>query len=82
MTPFLPIEDLIDDQGDMAIIIEMDTSNPRQYYISAFLDLQTDSSTIQDLTYAYLLASDFSITKTDFTSSTYISHNPDNSYSF
>ena len=57
-TEFLDIEELISDQGDIAIIIEEHPDTPGQYFISAYQPLQSDSPTEQDISNSYLSACD------------------------
>jgi hypothetical protein len=57
---------LITDQGDIAIIIEEHPDTPRQFYISAYKQFDSDSHSKTDISYAYLSTCDTSVTSTDF----------------
>src|SRR6267142_2136126 len=72
---FSRIDDLISDQGDIAVVIEQDTHG--QYIISAHMDLDSLSALAQDISYSYLTACDISVTKTDFGSALYLSYDTD-----
>jgi hypothetical protein len=71
------IEDLISDQGDVAIVIDTHPDTPGQYFISAYMDFNSPSASTQDISYSYLTACDTSLTSTDFTSFTYMSLDSD-----
>ena len=55
-TKFYDVKDLIDNQGDIAVIIEGNPDTPGQYFISAYQPLQSDAPTEQDISNSYLSA--------------------------
>ena len=65
-TKFSDVEDLINDQGDIAIIIEEHPDTPGQYFISAYQPLQSDAPTEQDISNSYLSACDIPNSDFDF----------------
>ena len=68
---------MIDDQGDVAVIIEEDHNKPGHFVISAYMDFGPDSPSTQDISYGYLSACDLSVTNTDIGSTMYISYDSD-----
>jgi len=64
---------LITDQGDVAVIIEMDLDTQDTFYISAYMDFNSTSASTQDISYSYLTACDPSVTGSNVSASTYIS---------
>jgi hypothetical protein len=68
---------LIDDQGDVAVVIEEDQNKPGHFIISAYMDFDSDSPSPQDISYSYLSACDLSATNTDIGSAMYISYDSD-----
>ena len=70
---FLNINELIIDQGDIAVIIEEDPDIPGQFVITAYMDFDSSSPSPQDLSYSYLSACDLSATEQNLTASAYIS---------
>jgi hypothetical protein len=65
-TKFYDVEDLIDDQGDIAVIIEESPDTPGQYFISAYQPLQSDTLMEQDISNSYLSACDIPDSDFDF----------------
>jgi hypothetical protein len=63
---FCEIDELITDQGDIAIIIEEHPDTPGQFYITAYKQFNSNSPSKTDISYAYLSACDTSVTSTDF----------------
>jgi len=68
---------LIDDQGDVAVIIEEDHNKPGHFIISAYMDFDSDSPSTQDISFSYLSACDISVTNMDIDSAMYISDDSD-----
>jgi hypothetical protein len=68
---FYRLEDLIDDQGDMAVIIDSDPDTPEQRFISSYMPFDSRSPSQDDLIISYLSACDHSTTRTDFSSLKY-----------
>ena len=71
-TQFLDIEELISDQGDIAVIIEKHPDTPGQYFISGYQPLQSDSPTEQDISNSYLSACDLPDSDFDFEQFNYL----------
>ena len=57
---------MINNQGDIAIIIEEHPDIPGQYFISAYQPLQSDAPTEQDISNSYLSACDIPDSDFDF----------------
>src|ERR1700728_4618259 len=76
-TEFPEFDDLIADQGDVAIVIEMDPDTHGHFYISAYMPFTSTLPSSQDILYSYLTACDPSFLKSDLASSMYMSHNSD-----
>ena len=57
---------MINDQGDIAVIIEEHPDTPGQYFISAYQPLQSDVPTEQDISNSYLSACDIPDSDFDF----------------
>ena len=79
-TKFSEFDDLIADQGDVAIVIEIDPDTHRHFYISAYMPFGSTSPLSQDILYSYLTACDPSFLKSDLTSSMYMSHDSDSHF--
>jgi hypothetical protein len=73
-TKFSKFDDLIADQGDVAIVIEMDPDTHGHFYISAYMPFTSILPSSQDISYSYLTACDPSFLKSNLTSSMYMSH--------
>src|ERR1700728_1493789 len=73
-TEFSEFDDLIADQGDVAIVIEMDPDTHGHFYISAYMPFTSTSPSSQDISYSYLTACDPSFLKTDLATSTSRNH--------
>src|SRR3984885_6126081 len=76
-TKFSSIDELIADQGDVAVIIEEDPTNPGQFVISVYMDFDSSSPSSQDISYSYLSACDLSVTENNLATSAYISCDSD-----
>src|SRR5258705_13359726 len=76
-TGFSNIDELISNQGDVAVIIEEDPDKHRHFIISAYMDFDSDTLSPQDISYSYLSACDLSVTNTDIGSVMYISYDLD-----
>ena len=63
---------MIDDQGDIAVIIEENPDTPGQYFISAYQPLQSDAPTEQDISNSYLSACDIPDSDFDFNQFKYL----------
>ena len=79
-TKFSEFDDLIADQGDVAIVIEIDPDTHRHFYISAYMPFGSTSPLSQDILYSYLTAFDPAFLKSDLTSSMYMSHDSDSHF--
>ena len=73
MSEFSDFDDLIADQGDVAIVIEMDPDTHGHFYMSAYMPFLHPSPSPQDISYSYLTACDPSFLQTDLSSSMYMS---------
>ena len=71
-TEFLDIEELISDQGDIAVIIEEHPDTPGQYFISTYQPLQSDLPTEQDISNSYLSACNIPDSDFDFDQFNYL----------
>jgi hypothetical protein len=75
---FSSIDELISDQGDVAVIIDEDPDKPGHFYISAYKTFNTADATDEDISYSYLTACDLSNSQnSNLASSTYLSHSTD-----
>ena len=63
---------MINDQGDIAIIIEEHPDTPGQYFISAYQPLQSDVPTEQDISNSYLSACNIPDSEFDFNQLKYL----------
>ena len=68
---------MISDQGDVAVIIEEDPDKLGHFFISAYMDFDSDTPSTQDISYSYLSACDLLATNTDIGSAMYISYDSD-----
>jgi hypothetical protein len=78
-TEFYDFDNLIPSQGDVTLIIEMVPNTQDTFYISAYTDFNSALASAQDISHSYLTACDISVTKSNFTSSTYMSLDTANS---
>jgi hypothetical protein len=77
---FSNVEDLITDQGDIAIVIEYEPDTQPQIFISSCMLFDSPQASDEDVIFSYLTACDQSITKTDFSSSAYQSQAAGSTY--
>jgi hypothetical protein len=68
---FYHVEDLIADQGDIAIIIKYEPNTQPQIFISSYMSFNSPHASDKDVIFSYLTACNPSITNTDFSSSAY-----------
>jgi hypothetical protein len=69
---FCGLDDLIADQGDVAVVIDEHPDTPGQFYISAFRSLESGSPTEQDILLSYLSTCNTSVTELDFAHFSYL----------
>ena len=76
------IDDLTNNQGDIAAIIEIDTDDASRSHIVAIMDLVTDTPSSQDICYSYLTACDSSsLSDIHVSSLRYLSKTPTDTFS-
>ena len=81
VTEFSDLEDLIKDQGDVAIVINMDPDTLGHFYISTYRPFDTTTPSPQDISFNYFTACNPDLLNVDLFSSMYLSCDFDTHYS-
>ena len=72
---FSSTDELISNQGDVAVIIDKDPDKPGHFYISAYKTFNTANMTDEEIPYSYLTVCNLLNSQTsNLASSTYLSH--------